>query len=110
MPDLTPPIRVAVVGAGYFGQFHYDAWSRMPEVELVGICVPDAEAARETAQTYGKPGAPLPVFTAPAAMMRAARPDLVDSARPSACPKPTAFALPCMKISASSPGTARRSA
>jgi len=84
MPDLTPPIRVAVIGAGYFGQFHYDAWSRMPEVELVGICVPDAEAALETAQTYGKPGAPLPVFTDPTAMMRAARPDLVDITAPPA--------------------------
>lgn len=27
---------VACVGAGYFSQFHYDAWSRIPEVEIVG--------------------------------------------------------------------------
>ena len=70
MPDLTTPIRVAVIGAGYFGQFHYDAWSRIPEVELAGICVLDAETAREAAESYGKPGAPLPVFTDPAEMMR----------------------------------------
>lgn len=82
MPDLTSSIRVAVVGAGYFGQFHYDAWSRMPEVELVGVCVRKPEAARETAARFGKPGAPLPVFTDSAEMMRTARPDLVDITAP----------------------------
>jgi predicted dehydrogenase len=82
MSDPSPPVRVAVIGAGYFGQFHYEAWSRMPEVELAGICVPDTETARETAQRYGKPGAPLPVYADPAEMMRAARPDLVEITAP----------------------------
>ncbi len=31
-----PLMTVACVGAGYFSQFHYDAWSRIPEVEIVG--------------------------------------------------------------------------
>ncbi len=82
MPDFTPPVRVAVIGAGYFGQFHYDAWSRMPEVELVGLCVRNAEAAGATAERYGKPGAPLPIFADPAEMMRLARPALVDITAP----------------------------
>ena len=59
MSDQSIPVRVAVIGAGYFGQFHYDAWRRMPEVELVGICVRNVSSARETAETYGQ-GAPLP--------------------------------------------------
>jgi predicted dehydrogenase len=84
MPDLTPPVRVAVIGAGYFGRFHYDAWSRMPEVELVGLCVRNPEAAREIAERYGEPGAPLPIFTDPAEMMRMARPVLVDITAPPA--------------------------
>lgn len=82
MSEPAEQVRVAVVGAGYFGQFHYDAWSRMPDVELAGLCVPDPDAARETAARYGKPGAPLPVFTDPAEMMRAARPGLVDITAP----------------------------
>lgn len=84
MPDLMPPVRVAVIGAGYFGRFHYDAWSRMPEVELVGLCVRNPEAAREIAERYGEPGAPLPIFTDPAEMMRMARPVLVDITAPPA--------------------------
>ncbi|MFK7933137.1 MAG: Gfo/Idh/MocA family protein [Saprospiraceae bacterium] len=31
-------IRIACVGAGYFAQFHVEAWQRIPEVELVAIC------------------------------------------------------------------------
>ncbi|SVB92292.1 uncharacterized protein METZ01_LOCUS245146, partial [marine metagenome] len=31
------PVRVAVVGAGYFAQFHQEAWARLPGTKLVGI-------------------------------------------------------------------------
>ena len=37
-------LRVAGVGAGYFSQFHLEAWSNMPEVEYVALC--DADAAK----------------------------------------------------------------
>ncbi|MEL6318795.1 MAG: Gfo/Idh/MocA family oxidoreductase, partial [Pseudomonadota bacterium] len=90
---LSPPIRVAVVGAGYFGQFHYDAWSRMPEVELVGLCVRHPEAAAETAERYGKPGAPLPIFTDAAEMCASVRPGLVDLTAPPAAHLETIRAL-----------------
>ena len=39
-------LRVACVGAGYFGQFHIDSWQRMPRAKLVGICDCDLERAR----------------------------------------------------------------
>lgn len=82
---LPPPVRVGVVGAGYFGRFHYDAWSRMPDAALVGLCEIDAARARETAEAYGGgDGAPLPVFDAPAALVAGARPDLVDVTAPPA--------------------------
>jgi predicted dehydrogenase len=35
---------VAIVGLGYFSQFHQDAWSRCPEVRVVGVV--DEDAAR----------------------------------------------------------------
>ncbi|MEM7498962.1 MAG: Gfo/Idh/MocA family oxidoreductase [Pseudomonadota bacterium] len=93
MPELAPPVRVAVIGAGYFGRFHYDAWSRMPEVTLVGICERDAERARAVAVEYGAPGRPLPVFEDARAMVEATRPDLVDITAPPAAHIPLLRAL-----------------
>jgi predicted dehydrogenase len=31
-------LKVAVVGTGYFSQFHLDGWSRLHEVQLVAVC------------------------------------------------------------------------
>ena len=51
-------LRVAAVGSGYFSQFHYDAWRRLP-VELVGVCDLDlrnmhlVEAVYQSSQTGG---------------------------------------------------------
>lgn len=41
------------VGAGYFSQFHYEAWSRMPEVQLAAIVDIEADRAAATAAQYG---------------------------------------------------------
>ena len=47
-PDATGRrLRVAGLGAGYFAQFHYRAWSRLDAVDLVGIC--DSDEAKATA-------------------------------------------------------------
>ncbi|MEM7743199.1 MAG: Gfo/Idh/MocA family oxidoreductase [Pseudomonadota bacterium] len=69
--------RVAVVGAGYFGQFHYDAWARM-DVELVACCAP--EGAAEAAEKHSIPAA----YTDAADMIEATRPDLLDITSPPA--------------------------
>ena len=45
--------RGAVIGAGYFSQFHYDAWKRMPDVEIVACCDVDVDKANDVAQTHG---------------------------------------------------------
>ena len=34
----TSPLRVAVVGLGYFSQFHLRAWQRIGEAALVAVC------------------------------------------------------------------------
>lgn len=70
--------RVAVVGAGYFGQFHYDAWARMAGCALVGLCTRSGRGAAETAAKYGVPA----TFTDLAGMVASARPDLVDVTSP----------------------------
>lgn len=48
-------IAIIGVGAGYFSQFHYDAWQRIPEVTLVGTCDNNLEQARACAQQYDIP-------------------------------------------------------
>ena len=70
--------RVAVIGAGYFGRFHYDGWSRMEDVALVGMCERDAERAQDVSANYG----PLAVYADAMEMVEATRPDLIDITTP----------------------------
>ena len=41
-------VRVACVGAGYFSQFHYDAWARIDGATVVGACDLDLARAEAT--------------------------------------------------------------
>lgn len=68
---MTAPvhIRVACVGAGYFSQFQYGSWARIPRVQLVGSCNRDIEKARATG---------LPAYSDLAMMLAETRPDLLD--------------------------------
>lgn len=43
--------RIAVIGTGYFSQFHYDAWRRL-KVNLVGVCSLDQKKARLIASSF----------------------------------------------------------
>ncbi|MDI7258372.1 MAG: Gfo/Idh/MocA family oxidoreductase [Thermodesulfobacteriota bacterium] len=45
-------IRVGVVGAGYFGQFHAEKYSKMEGVELVGVVDIDPPRVREIAKRF----------------------------------------------------------
>ena len=49
---MAKRLRVLVAGTGYFSQFHYDAWSRCPEVEVVGIASLDQTAALAFAEKF----------------------------------------------------------
>ena len=69
---------MAGVGAGYFSQFHIEAWTSMPDVEYVGLCDADSDKARVMAATYGVPQ----VFTDAAQMLDRAKPDLFDIVTP----------------------------
>jgi predicted dehydrogenase len=46
-------LKVGVVGVGYFGQFHAEKYSKIKEVELVGVVDLDTSRAREMAKRYG---------------------------------------------------------
>lgn len=65
--------RVAVIGAGYFAQFHHEAWHRVERADLVAVVDRDLAKAE-------KAGAPA--FDDAAAMLSAVRPDIIDIATP----------------------------
>jgi predicted dehydrogenase len=45
------------IGAGYFSQFHYEAWARIPEVEMAAVCDRDLERATAAARRHAIPRA-----------------------------------------------------
>ncbi|MEL7119171.1 MAG: Gfo/Idh/MocA family oxidoreductase [Bacteroidota bacterium] len=51
----TKQLRVACVGAGYFAQFHLEAWQRLAPVKLIAICDQDPGKAATFAKTYSIP-------------------------------------------------------
>lgn len=70
-------LRVATAGTGFFSQFHYDAWSRLP-VELVACCSLDAKLVEELAALHNIPAC----FENFETMLDEVKPDLVDIITP----------------------------
>ena len=48
-------LKGVVVGAGYFSQFHLEAWQRLPQVDLAAICDLNSQAAQQSAHEFGIP-------------------------------------------------------
>lgn len=46
-------LKGVAMGAGYFSHFQYEAWSRIPEVEIVAIYNRTEEKARDVMEKYG---------------------------------------------------------
>ena len=74
------PLRGVVLGAGYFSRFQYEAWARIPEVEIVAVVNRDVAKAREAAARHGIPRACA--WSDLAAMLEAEKPDFVDIITP----------------------------
>jgi D-apiose dehydrogenase len=72
--------KIAVVGAGFFSQFHLEGWQQLPGTELVGLCDADGARAADLAKKFGI----AQVFTDVAQMLDATQPDLVDVVTPPA--------------------------
>jgi predicted dehydrogenase len=51
----TLPLRGVAMGAGYFSRFQYEAWTRIPEAEIVAIYNRTESKAREMMAAYGVP-------------------------------------------------------
>ena len=70
---MSGKIRVACIGAGYFSQFHYDAWARIEGAEPVASVDRDITRAKATGlATYDDLGT----------MLAEVQPDLVDIITP----------------------------
>ncbi len=70
---MTAPLKIGCIGAGYFSQFHYDAWGRIEGAEPVASVDLDISRAQATGLTaYGDPGA----------MLKDVQPDIVDIITP----------------------------
>ena len=78
VPSLNPPRRIAVVGAGFFSQFHLDGWQQVKGATVVALCDPDAAKADELASRFGVTA----VYASVQQMLDAAKPDLVDVVTP----------------------------
>jgi predicted dehydrogenase len=76
-------IRVAAIGSGYFAQFHYDAWRRLP-VDVIGVCDLDIDKAKRVSESFEHARA----FDNAALMLEALRPDLLDVIVPPAAQVP----------------------
>ena len=46
-------VRVAVIGCGYFARYHIEAWSRLPDADLVALCDQDLLAAERYGLEFG---------------------------------------------------------
>jgi D-apiose dehydrogenase len=50
---MSGKLRGVGIGAGYFAPFQYEAWSRIPEVEITAVCDLSEAKARATASRFG---------------------------------------------------------
>jgi predicted dehydrogenase len=50
---MTSKLRIAVIGVGYLGRFHALIYSRMPDVQLVGVADPDLDRAQSVGAEAG---------------------------------------------------------
>tara|TARA_B100000674_G_scaffold95608_1_gene68141 strand:+ start:778 stop:1806 length:1029 start_codon:yes stop_codon:yes gene_type:complete len=75
---MATRLKLAVAGTGYFAQFHYEAWSRIENVDLVGLCTLDGTMGRKIADRFDVDT----VYGDVADMLDACKPDLLDIATP----------------------------
>ncbi len=67
-------LRGALVGAGFFAQFHADAWKRMEGVEIAALADPDEARAAALASRFGI----AKIYASAEALLRSERVDFVD--------------------------------
>lgn len=69
---------VAIIGTGYFSQFHYRAWQRMTDVRVVALHAEDEAVGQAMAQKYDIPA----VYTDVNHLLDQVKPALIDIVTP----------------------------
>jgi D-apiose dehydrogenase len=77
---MSNKLRGVCLGAGYFSGFQYEAWSRIPEVEIVALCNRNVERGRDMAARHGVPR--VYGWDELALMLDREKPDFVDIITP----------------------------
>ncbi len=75
---MQTKLKGVAIGAGYFSQFQYEAWQRIPEVEITALCNSNLERAKGIMETYGV----KKHYTDYKEMILKERPDFVDIITP----------------------------
>ncbi|MBX2841149.1 MAG: Gfo/Idh/MocA family oxidoreductase [Flammeovirgaceae bacterium] len=71
-------LKAVVIGAGYFGKFHYAAWNRIPEVEVVAMSDLDEHKCVKFTQSFNIPK----YYVDYREMLEKEKPDFVDIVTP----------------------------
>lgn len=50
---MKTKLKGVAIGAGYFSKFQYEAWTRIPEVEITALCNSNLERAKNIMTSYG---------------------------------------------------------
>ena len=76
---MSPGIlRGVSVGAGYFSRFQHEAWSRIPEVEMVAVCDRVEDKARAVQEQFSISNR----YTSWTEMLEREKPDFIDIITP----------------------------
>ena len=71
-------LRGVAVGAGYFSPYHFDAWQRIEQAEIMALCGPDAAQVSEAARKFDIPR----TYSDVAVTLDREQPDFVDIITP----------------------------
>lgn len=75
---MTKQLKGVCIGAGYFANFQYEAWQRIPEVEIVAFSNRDATRAQRISNRFGL----KTCYTDYREMLDKEKPDFVDVITP----------------------------
>lgn len=75
---MTSKLKGVAIGAGYFSKFQYEAWTRIPEVEITALCNSNLERAKDIMKPYGVKNH----YTDYKEMILKEKPDFVDIITP----------------------------
>tara|TARA_R110002096_G_scaffold239805_6_gene431600 strand:+ start:4991 stop:6016 length:1026 start_codon:yes stop_codon:yes gene_type:complete len=75
---MKTKLKGVAIGAGYFSKFQYEAWTRIPEVEITALCNSNKERAINIMEPYGVKNH----YTDYKEMILKEKPDFVDIITP----------------------------